>query len=224
VVRVNIVVEGQTEETFVRDVLGPFLGAQGVFVTARSVETGRKKNRIYRGGTIDYEQCRGDIELWLKQDSAHVSTMFDLYALPQDFPGAGPVGQFMSGVDRALAIELAIRTKVGSRRFMPYIQVFEFEALLFSDVHATDEALQVFNMNSQLNALTAMRAAFANPEEIDDGVLTAPSKRIQQLYPAYQKRVFGPEITKVIGIDHLRTECQHFGSWVTRLEQLATAK
>ncbi|WP_211193646.1 DUF4276 family protein [Pyxidicoccus fallax] len=53
-IRLNIIVEGQTEETFVRDLLAPHLGERQVFVAARCVATGRRKERIFRGGLVSY--------------------------------------------------------------------------------------------------------------------------------------------------------------------------
>jgi len=86
-IRVNIITEGQTEETFVRTVLSPELGTKNIFLTARCVETSRTKSKIYRGGLLDYEKAKKDIIRWLKQDKdAVVTTMFDLYALPDSFP------------------------------------------------------------------------------------------------------------------------------------------
>jgi len=49
-VRLNIIVEGQTEETFINKILRPHLGDFNVFVTARRVETGRNRGKIFRGG------------------------------------------------------------------------------------------------------------------------------------------------------------------------------
>ena len=88
-VRLNIIVEGHTEETFVRDILSPHLAMHGVYVGGvRRVETGRKRGKIYRGGVTNYGKAKKDIQMWMKQEKdAWFSTMFDLYALPEDFPG-----------------------------------------------------------------------------------------------------------------------------------------
>jgi len=92
-VRVNIIVEGQTEETFVNRILREELGPCGISISARSVETKRKKSRfdrsteIRRGGLSKYAKAKKDIQRWLREDrSAYLTTMFDLYALPSDFP------------------------------------------------------------------------------------------------------------------------------------------
>jgi Domain of unknown function (DUF4276) len=85
--RLNCVVEGQTEETFVRDVLAERLALLGVYAVARCVETSRTRLSVSKGGVTTYVRAKGDIERWLKGDrTAYVTTMFDLYGLPDDFP------------------------------------------------------------------------------------------------------------------------------------------
>ena len=65
IVRVNAIVEGQTEETFIKRVLAPHLGSLQVFMTARSVETSRRRATIYRGGVLDYGRVKGDLVRWM---------------------------------------------------------------------------------------------------------------------------------------------------------------
>ena len=81
--RVIAVVEGQTEQGFVRDVLAPFLAAKNVYMTARLVgKPGHK------GGDCRYARAKQDVLLLLRQESdTVVTTMFDFYALPDSWPG-----------------------------------------------------------------------------------------------------------------------------------------
>src|SRR5947209_5051275 len=139
-VRFNIIVEGSSEETFIRDFLAPNLGAKMVFLTARRIETSRHKIRgshltgrdrikIYRGGIADYEKVKRDIERWLKEDSgARVTTMFDYYALPENFPGKEDLPPAVSPRDKVKILEQALADDVNHGRFIPYIQLHEFEA------------------------------------------------------------------------------------------------
>lgn len=220
--RLNILVEGPTEETFVRDLLAPHLGQFNVFASARSVETGRRKHRIFRGGLTRYDKVRKDIQSWLKQDSgACVSTMFDYYALPDDFPkpavsrGALAIHHWVSQIEKALADDIR------DARFLPYIQLHEFEALLFSDVDKTGSTLGA--TPHQLEHLRRIRAAFETPEHIDDAPETAPSKRLIQLFPNYDKPVFGSLALGRIGLLAIRSACPHFADWLTRLETLGSS-
>ncbi len=218
--RLNIIVEGQTEETFVRDLLAPHLGLHQVFVWARSVETGRRKQRIYRGGLVSYAKAKQDIRRWLAQDpQALVSTMFDYYALPDDFPRPPVPRGGVSILDWVTKLEEALAVDIGDSRFVPYLQVHEFEALLFTDVAETGRVLGA--TPAQLQQLQKIRAAFETPEHINDSPETAPSKRLIQLFPRYDKTFFGPAAVGRIGLETLRRECTHFASWLTRLERLA---
>jgi hypothetical protein len=219
-VRVNVVVEGQSEETFVRDVLAPALGAREVFMYPRRVLTARRRGIHHRGGLLSFERASRDIRQWLAQEpDAFVTTMFDLYALPEDFPSWAEARQRTDVYDRVAVLEQAMTLSIGNRLFIPFIQVHEFEALLFSDVDTTDLLLSTGDP-SRAEELRKVRASFDWPEHIDDGRETAPSKRLRALYPRYDKVAFGPLIAEQIGLSTLRQECRHFGEWVSRLEHL----
>ena len=84
-IRLHFVVEGQTEETFVNTLLCPHLGQFNVSADARRVEM----SPGYRGGLTSYARAKRDLSRWMKQDQhsdARFTSMFDLYALPADFP------------------------------------------------------------------------------------------------------------------------------------------
>lgn len=60
--RVLVVAEGQTEETFVRDVLAPHLFAFGVFLDAKLATTKRvKSGPHFKGGIVSYAKLKDDI-------------------------------------------------------------------------------------------------------------------------------------------------------------------
>ncbi len=220
VVRVNIIVEGQTEETFVRDLLQRYLANVGVYAVARCVVTGRKRNQTFRGGMTTYTRAKGDIRRWLLEDSsAYLTTMFDLYRLPSDFPNMDQAQSLRNPYKRVKELESGLAADVSSQRFIPYIQLHEFEGLLFSDVQVIDKVLQVHS-SSQLTELERVRTQFQTPEEIDDGEATAPSRRLESLYPGYDKVSFGVRIAQHIGLDTIRRECPHFNEWVSKLEAL----
>jgi len=105
--RLNFIVEGQTEETFVRDNLSVHLAQFGVFVSVRCVITKLTRSAIHRGGMTTFGKARGDIERWLKEDkTAHLTTMFDLYGLPKDFPGITSGQRASDPVARAVMSEV----------------------------------------------------------------------------------------------------------------------
>jgi hypothetical protein len=233
-IRVNFIVEGQTEETFVRRILVESLAKSDVYVSgARCIETGRKKIRglnttkpgkqelIFRGGMPSFEKIRRDIKLWLDEDrKAYLTTMFDLYALSTDFPKYDSAIELSDPYRKVKLLEEALRIEISNPRFIPYIQLHEFEGLLFSDVKIMDEVLKPYHDHSKLEELKHIRGQFNTPEEINDGFETAPSKRILDLFKSYQKVTYGYQIVQRIGIDAIRRECPHFNEWIVKLGQL----
>jgi hypothetical protein len=220
--RVNVIVEGQTEEAFVKEVLAPELGARGVFLTARRLLTGRSRGRTYRGGVTSYARARNDILQWLRPDAgAYCTTMLDLYALPSDFPGMTTMPSAAAPAQKVRHLEDAFAADIESERFLPYYQLHEYEALLFTDVDVLDNALEALDGRTRLPQLAAIAASVRGPEEINDGLETAPSKRILRLCPAYEKVVVGVLVAQQTGIAKIRAACPHFHRWLERLEAIA---
>ena len=114
--------------------------------------------------------------------------------------------------------------RIGSQRLsirvIPYVQRHEFEGLLFSNVACFRGVPDLFVDEVKLNRLHAIRHQFESPEDINDNVNTAPSKRLLALMPNYSKPLHGPLIGEDIGIDAIRAECPRFDNWVGQLSQL----
>lgn len=216
--RINVVVEGQTEEAFVTQVLAPYLGAQGVFLTPRRAYTSKRGTKYHRGGVTTYSLVKRDIVTWLRQDQgAWVTTMLDLYRLPDDFPGHLTTSSSQDPYVIASALEAALAQDISSLRFIPYIQLHEFEAYLFSDVSAI--ASYFFECEGLRDNLSAIRDGYHSPEHINSRPGQAPSKRLMLHVPAYDalKRIAGPVIAEKIGLAVIRKECLHFNSWIERM-------
>lgn len=213
--RIYLLVEGQTEEAFVNELLVPHYARMERFLTPIIVST----SPGYRGGVVSYAKIRPQIEKLCKQDAAaHVSTMFDLYALPGDFPGkeSAAYRALVNGQDKAAFLEAQLAQDIAQRNFLPNVLVHEFEALLFTDVAAFE---QWTDDDEVLEPLREIRAR-TSPEDINDSPHTAPSKRILAAMSGYQKTVHGPLIACDIGIDPMRAACPHFDQWLTALEGL----
>lgn len=222
-VRLNFVVEGQTEETFVNQVLRPHLADRRIWAYVRCVETSRKHGRKHRGGGRSYRLAKNDITRWLKEDGnpdARFTTMFDLYALPRDFPGYEAAGQVNDPRQRVAALESALKDDIDDWRFIPYLQLHEFEALLLADPQKME--VQFPGSDDGIRKLVEMASLFESPELIDDGRDTAPSKRISHTIPEYygRKASAGPLVAGHIGLAALRSKCEHFGEWLNRLESV----
>ncbi len=216
--RVNIIVEGQTEETFVRMILAPFLGEQGIFASARSVKTSRKKGVIYRGGLSKYQKFKNDLLRWMKEDqAAWYTSMLDFYALPEDFPGMDSVFSIRDPYQRVEHIEEEMQKDINSRCFIPYIQLHEFEALLLSNPEIF--ATYFVGRSEDIDRLTMLCNNYSSPEHIDHGKETSPSKQIIRYFPDYlgAKTAAAPVIAKNIGLQTMRSKCKHFSEWLDHL-------
>jgi len=154
--------------------------------------------------------------------------MVDYYGLPQEgeraWPGRAKAAH-VKPIDKARYVEDAliadlinVDQRFDARRFVPFVVMHEFEALLFSDCAAFCRAISCPDLES---AFQGIRNQFSTPEDINDSVLTAPSKRIEALVARYEKPLFGVRAVRAIGLTRIRAECPHFADWLNRLESLA---
>ncbi len=222
-VRLNFIVEGQTEETFVNQILKPHLSNFSIGVSARAVKTKMKRGTKYKGGLSTYGKAKNDITLWLKESikpDVRFTTMFDLYGLPPDFPGFNTEATDADPYQRVEALEAALGNDISDWRFIPYIQLHEFEALILSDPKQLDTQFE--NRADGIARLETMATQFPSPEHINDNANTAPSKRIISEIPEYQgsKVSAGPIVAEKIGLSTLRSKCAHFAEWLEKLESL----
>lgn len=217
-VRLNFVVEGQTEEAFVNEVLKPHLAKMSIWAHVRCLQTSRKRNIRHRGGLARYAQARQDLHRWMREQrgsDVRFTTMFDLFRLPGDFPGYDLATQATPSA-RASALQAAMFEDLGDSRLIPYIQVHEFEALILS---SPAELSVLYPESSEgINRLVQMADRFASPEDIDGGPDSAPSKRIIKEIPTYSKTAAGSIVTARIGLPSMRSKCPHFDAWVQRIE------
>lgn len=221
--RLLVHVEGQTEETFVNEVLGRHLYAVGFHsVGARYIGGARR-----RGGICGWAEARQGIVNHLRQDGQiFVTTMVDYYGLPQsdgrEWPGRAAAALLRSD-DRASFVESHlsqdVREILDTNRFIPFVVMHEFEALLFSDCAAFGRAIGQPELALEL---AAIRDGFDTPDGINDSPESAPSKRILALKPSYEKPLLGALAALEIGLEKIRAECPHFDGWVRRLESLVT--
>ena len=214
--RVNILVEGQTEETFARELLAPHLAGFQVWLTPRIVET----SKGHKGGAVSYGKIVRQVALWCKQDpKAIVTTLFDVYGLPSDFPGAATWDAGQAAQPQVAALESSLAASVGQPNLIPYLQLHEYEALLFSDLdafaYADVPAGAIEQWQKQLDQ-------FANPEEVNNSPTTSPSKRLIASWPSYgaSKPLYGSLLALQIGLPKIREKCPRFNDWLCRLEAL----
>jgi hypothetical protein len=221
-IRLNITTEGPTELRFVKDVLFKHLLPYNILCDHRSVLTSKEYRK--RGGMTTYIKAKNDIQQWLKSENSRevrFTTMFDFYALPNDFPGYSDAQKLTNPYDKVKCIEDAYAKDIDDNRFIPYIQLHEFEALLFSKLDVLlaeyeDKTKEVEKLKTELS----LPPYNNNPELINEKRETSPSHRIIELIPEYQKVSSGSMLTDLISIDILRSKCVHFNDWLIKLENL----
>lgn len=219
-IRILVVCEGQTEETFIREVIAPVLAYSEIFLEARLIST----SKTGKGGALSYERVKRFILNSLKEDKHTViTTFFDLYALNNGFPDfvdaqkQSDVYIKVTQLEHAFKEDIVKENSLFASRFLPYIQPYEFEALLFSDIEKLIEIETPWSKASK--DLQAIRDSVPTPEHINDGYETKPSTRIGNCLrnPKYRKTLHGSLAIQAIGIDKLLAECQHFNEWYGRL-------
>ncbi|MDD4977385.1 MAG: DUF4276 family protein [Gallionella sp.] len=214
--RVYLLVEGQTEEAFVRELLEPHYARLGLYLTPIIVST----SPGYKGGVVSYAKIKPQLLRLCRQDAAaHVTTLFDLYALPQDFPGKADAAYPSAGTGhmKASFLEAQLTQDIAQSNFIPNLVVHEFEALLFVDTRKFSEWVDNYKI---VISLGDQAQDYETPEDINDSPKTAPSKRILAVMPNYQKTFHGPLIACEIGLDAMRGACPHFNEWLKKLDAL----
>lgn len=227
----NIYVEGQTEDDFVRLAIRPQLEPMGMGVATRQFLTGRKRREVFRGGLVSYAPIRRDLRAWIMEQRSNkniwFTTMFDFYGLRHrcpDFPGYRETTKTIDPYEKAELLENALADDIAIPldfpRFIPYVQLHEFEALIFANPHALGSVFPTYE--GKLAELEAISAQYPNPEMINEGEMTAPSKRIARVMPVYARRkTAGAQVAAKIGLEPLRARCPRFAAWLTRLEAIA---
>ncbi|MEL6165075.1 MAG: DUF4276 family protein [Cyanobacteria bacterium J06628_3] len=216
-IRINVFVEGQTEETFVRELLYSHFQKKNIYLNPILVRTSTEG----KGGVVSYAKIKPQLNRkCLEDQKAFVTTMFDLYALPNDFPGFNSMPPTTNPFDKAEHLEREMGNDIGHQNFIPNLIVHEFEALLYSNPQAFSEWFE----EASVMTLKAERNAFSTPEHINDSPITAPSKRILACCSGYEKPLHGSLIAIDIGLDTIRKQCQHFNQWLTRIENINQAE
>jgi hypothetical protein len=214
-----VIVEGKTEEIFIKRLVAPYLALKKIYMSATQISKPGSK-----GGDVKFIRVINDIEKHLKQrKDTFVSLFIDYYGLKTDWPGLKKanncsIPQVISDTINKATREEVIESLSDYRaeyRFIPFVAVHEFEALLFSDPKILATHLHV-----KTAAIDEILNESGEPEAINNNHNTTPSKRLELLYNRYKKTSTGITIAQTIGIRKIRTQCPLFNSWLQRFEQL----
>jgi hypothetical protein len=215
--RLLILVEGPTEERFVKLVVRDHMLSRSVIVVPRILLTKRiDSGPNFKGGVTNWNQIKRDLRNLLGDtNAAGITTLIDYYGLPKDVPGMST--RKGSPMARVAHVEKAIADHFNDRRFRPFLMLHEFEAMLFTNIkkweHRFDDAAAIARLKNDVAGL--------EPEDINETPQSAPSKRILRRLKDYEKPLHGPDALKDIGLDAIRDACPHFAAWLTWAESLA---
>ena len=212
--RILILVEGQTEERFIKDVVSPYLLGFNLAIIPTIVETKKLVGAPSHKGGGDFSKFKADV-LGLLGDThaSAVTTLYDFYGFPKIPDLTDTIYQDIQ------QLETAIASVFNNKRFKPYLQRHEFEAFMFIEPElAAKTALQ----RNKAGAIEKHRKNFNNVEDINLDPTLAPSKRLASEIGNYNKPRLGAAITNELGIERLMRECPKFSLWVEWLKSHAT--
>jgi hypothetical protein len=213
--RLYIVVEGQTEEAFVKEVLTDYFNTLSVNdVRPIKIQT----SPGHRGGITDYSHFKHDVLRLLNQKDVFITTFIDFYRIPSSFPEYQGLPAMNTPFEKATHLERALINDINHGEvFEPYIQLHEFEALLFSSIEGFKNYWP--EKGRVIREIKKIIEEFPNPEDINDQPNTSPSNRLKQILPDYQKILYGNLIALHIGLDNIRSACPRFNNWIDRLTE-----
>lgn len=210
--RLFIVVEGQTEEEFVNELLSPYLNTFGIYdVRATKITT----SKGYKGGFVNYQHLKNDVTKLLKQSGKDVvvTTFVDFFRLPTNVPNFTTISKKFTKKNSVYEFEKVIAEDIDDYRFIPYIQMYEFEALLFSSTKGFSAYYE--NEKNVIKGVTKIMDEFSNPEDINSN--KPPSYRIKELTTNYDKIIYGNVMALEIGMATIIKKCPRFKIWVQEL-------
>lgn len=216
--RLVVVVEGETEESFINNILAPYFHSLGIYNSIQCFKT-----KHSNGGVSKYSYIKDDIVRTIYESDVIVTTLFDFYRLPSDFPGFKQ-GSLLPHDSWVEVIESETKKDIENTQgrsfdnFIPYIQLHEFEALVFSSIDGIDALFE--RSEFRYHELQKVINDYPNPEDINNGANTAPSVRLKQLIPGYDKVVDGVNVIKEIGIETVLSKCPRFNAWIEKLKDV----
>lgn len=214
--RVIIIAEGTTEEKFCKEIIFPYFYNKELYDIAVSILPSKitASGKRYKGGDIKSDKILKFAKQYL--NSASVTTFIDYYGINPEFLGYQDSLALTSIVEKKECIEKALKEELTDFRFFPYVQMYEFEGLLFSDI---DEFVWIEDDKNKITTLKQSVTTFPTPEHINNSKVTAPSKRIEQIFPSYGKTSDGIIVAEAIGMTTILSKCNYFKEWIDRIEE-----
>lgn len=219
-----LIVEGSTEEQFYKNELQKqYVLPDGSYRHFFNVVQMPTKKNIYsrgnKGGRVSYQVCVNNIRRFIRM-STHcqlVILILDYYGLDESFSDHLTT-EYSSLDQRVEAIQARLESDIGELYFRFRLQVHEFEAYLYSDPQKVAGHFQKPEAQTQLEGVLAK---FGNdPERINNHPKTAPSKRLEALFPEFGKTTDGLILARKISVPVIREKCTRFNQMCFLIDTL----
>ncbi|MBP6428974.1 MAG: DUF4276 family protein [Bacteroidales bacterium] len=210
--KLYIIVEGQTELEFVKQLLVPYFNNNRIYeIIPYCVSTSKTK----RGGLSNYDYIKNDIlrVLQNKHSDLVVTTIIDFFRIPNNFPNYNKAMQETLSTNKVSKLEVFFGKDIDDKRCIPYIQLHEFEALLYS----SNAGFEKYEDQKIYTTTQKIIEDYENPEDINSNPLKSPSKRLLAIKPNYNKVFEGNIIALEIGIEKMIEKCPRFRNWISNL-------
>jgi len=216
--RIIMICEGQTEQAVANTMLVHFFGNKNIILNTPLIKASK-------GGIVKWETLKKEIENYLKNEKeTFVTTFIDYYGVHSKyaFPKWDEAHKIADKHKCLDALEKAMKEDIDNQyqyRFIPYLQLHEFEGLLFNDIKVFYEQIPPNDIVGE-EELKTIFAEYDNPEMINDKRETSPSHRLQRIIRGYNKVVYGDILAEAIGIERMREKSPRFNNWISKLAQL----
>ena len=212
--RIIIICEGETEREFCKNVLAPHLSHHDIHIQAPLI----KKSM---GGIVKWSILKKEIENYLRESNVIVTMLIDYYGIEKkhEFPQWNEAEKIADKSTRMNLLEQKMKKDIDEQmnhRFIPYIQLHEFEGLLFNDIHVFHQQFTPKEIVG-LKELEDTFNDFPNPEMINNDPEKAPSKRLKRIIDGYNKVVHGNLLAEAIGITQIRAKSPRFNQWLEKI-------
>ncbi len=216
--RLIIICEGQTEQAFCKTILYPYFLSKKILVQAPTI-------KHTKGGIVRWDILKKQVETHLFEEyKTYVTTFIDYYGIygKHSFPDWNNCEKIVDKNNRMTEIEIAMKSDIHSglrRRFIPYLQLHEFEGLLFNDINIFYNQIPSGDLVGEEELIKTF-GDYSNPEMINNGRETSPSHRLDRIISGYNKIVHGDILAEEIGLDRMRKKSPRFNNWIEALEQI----
>jgi len=215
--RVIIICEGETEREFCKNILAPYFAKKEIFIQSPLIKRSM-------GGIVKWNTLKKEIHTYLQEGDVHVTMLIDYYGLYNKyaFPSWEDGEKIIDKNKRMDFLEAAMKQDIldaFQHRFLPYLQLHEFEGLLFNDIQVFYEQVP----KNELVGKTELMKTFQdydNPEMINNNKHTSPSHRLMGIIEGYNKTLYGHYFAEAIGLDKIRSKSPRFNNWLNTIAEL----